>query len=176
MSGDPTASRLWHDADVYIAFDLDETRPATIDEDFGAGWDLVGLLDGEEGFTESREEEVSDHFAWGGILMRTGRRNFMLTKSFTAFEHNETTRRLRWPGSEAGEIKVPRPESVLIAFETVDNGVKHRVISRLRAEVTIDGDITENESDPASLPFVAKIYPDADGVLFDEQETAPASS
>lgn len=176
MSGDPTNARLWADADVYVAFDTEAPNPSDASDPFGEEWDLIGLLDGEEGFVESREEEVNDHFAWGGILMRTSRRNFKLMKSFTAFEHNDTTRRLRWPGSDPGEIKVPRPERIKIAFETREGGRVHRLISAFEAEVVPDGDFTENESDPASLAFASTIFPDADGVLFVEQETEPVSA
>lgn len=172
MSGDADNARLWADADVYVAFDLNTAAPADVDTAFGAGWDLVGLLDGDQGFVESRSEDVTDHFAWGGILMKTGRRNFKLTKSFTAFEHNDTTFALRWPGSTAGgDIIVPRPDRILVAFETREGDTIHRLISAYQAEVTLDGDVTENESDPASLSFLATIFPDADGVLFTEQDS-----
>ncbi len=176
MSGDAANARLWADADVYVAFDLETDPPADADTAFGAGWDLVGLLDGDQGFVEARAEDVTDHFAWGGILMKTGRRNFKLTKTFTAFEHNDTTFRLRWPGStQGGNIVVPRPERILVAFETREGDVVHRLISAYQAEVTLDGDVTENESDPASLAFVATIYPDAAGVLFTEQNSETGS-
>lgn len=175
MAGDPSNAKLWAEADVFIAFDTDEANPADADTAFGSGWDLVGLLDGDEGFTESRDEDVTDHFAWGGILMKTGRKNFKLTRTFIAFEHNEVTRQLRWPGSDPGELKVPRPVRVKIAFETREGSEVHRVISRYQAEVTVNDDITENESDPAALPFLVTIFPDDDGVLFDEQSNVDAS-
>jgi hypothetical protein len=172
MAGDPSNARQWVDADVYIAFDTSTANPANIGTVFGSGWELVGLLDGDQGFVESRDEDVTDHFAWGKILMRTSRRNFKLSRKFTAFETNAVTRRLRWPGSDAGQIVVPVPERVKIAFETRDGDMIHRVISAYEAEVTIDGDVTENEGDMSSLAFMVNIYPDGDGVLFVEQQTA----
>lgn len=179
MSGDADNAHLWADADVWVAFDLDTDAPASIDDDFAdtAGWELVGLLDGDAGFVESRDEDVNDRFAWGGLLMRTSRNHFKLTEKFTAYEHNETTRRLRWPGSDAGEIRVPRPENILIAFETLDTetGTLHRVISAHHAQCVIDGDVTSNETDMAALPFLVTIYPDGTGLLFTEQETAEGS-
>ena len=160
MAGDAENTHLWADADVYVSFDLEAAEPADADTPFGGDWELIGLLDGEEGFVEAREEEQSDHYAWGGILFKTSRRNFKLTRTFTAFEDNETTRRLRWPGSAGNEIRVPRAERVLIAFETREGDVTRRVISAYQAEVVINGDVTENEVDPAALPFIATIYPD----------------
>jgi hypothetical protein len=160
VAGDADNTRLWADADVYVSFDLEAESPVDETTEFGADWELIGLLDGEQGFVETREEEETDHYAWGGILFKTGRRNFKLTRTFTAFEDNETTRRLRWPGSEGDEIRVPRPERVLIEFETREGDLVRRVISAYQAEVKINGDVTENEVDPAALPFVATIFPD----------------
>lgn len=175
MSGDPTNARLWTDADVYIATSLATANPASINAAFGAGWDLVGLLDGDDGFTEAREEDVNDHFAWGGILVRTGRSHFKLTKTFTALEDNDVTFDLRWPGStRGGSIVVPTPAQVKIAFETREGDVAHRLISANYAEITLDGDVTENEPDLAKLQFVATIFPtgDSPAVLFNEQHEA----
>jgi len=59
----------------------------------------VGLLDGDQGFEESRSEDVKDHFAWGGILVATTRSKFKLEKKFTVLEDNVQTRALIWPGS-----------------------------------------------------------------------------
>lgn len=175
MSGDAANAHLWADADVFISFDLNAALPADQDADFSAAWEQVGLLDGDAGFTESRSEDVTDHFAWGGILMKTGRKNFKLTKKFTAFEINETTDRLRWPGSTGANRVVPVPERVLIAFELREDDLVHRLISAYQAEVVPDGDITENESDVAKLAFVATIFPDGDGVLFVAQPSALGS-
>lgn len=169
MSGDAANAHLWVDADVYVSFDLNAATPADESTAFAAEWELVGLLDGDAGFAESREEDITDHFAWGGILFKTGRRNFKLQKKFTAFEDNAVTHRLRWPGSSAGELVVPRPERVMVAFEVREGAVTHRLISAYQAEIVPDGDVTENEADPASLAFVATIYPDTDGVLWIEQ-------
>jgi hypothetical protein len=178
MSGDPSNARLWSDADVYVAFDVDAPDPANVGAAFGAEWDLVGLLNGEDGFTESRNWDETDHYAWGGILVRTGRRNFKLTKSFTAVEYNGVVRRLMWPGSDVGEIKVPRPERVKIAFELRDGdtGQVHRLISAYEAEVMPDGDREENEADVSQHSFMVTIFPDDDGVLFIEQTTSPVSA
>lgn len=177
MAGDPTNARLWADADVYVSFDLEAEIPTDVETVFNGDWDLIGLLDGETGFTETREMEKSDKYAWGSILMRTSRRNFKETKKFTAFEHNDTTHRLRWPGSDTpGELKVPtKPESILIAFETREGDTVHRLISKYRVECEQDGDFVENEADPASLAFVVTVFPNADGVLWIEQETETGS-
>lgn len=170
MAGDPTNASIWPDADVFVG-PTTAANPATVDDEFPAEWGLVGLLDGDQGFVQSRDEEVNDHYAWGGILVRTSRRNFKQTISFTALEDNEETRALIWPGSPAGQLIVPRPERIKIAFETREGDKVKRLISHFQAEVNVNGDITDSESDLTRYELVATIFPDADGVLFDEQAT-----
>ncbi|WP_030303506.1 hypothetical protein [Streptomyces katrae] len=171
MAGDPLKANLWTDADVYISTNLSATLPANAGTPFGVDWDLVGLLDGDDGFPESRDEDTDDKYAWGGILVRTSRTHFKLTKSFTALEDNDTTFSLLWPGSTASVIKVPRPAKVLVAFETREGDKVRRLITSNYAEVTLDGDHGENETDLESATFVATIFPTADGDLFDRQTT-----
>lgn len=173
MAGDPTNASLWTDADVYVG-PLTAVNPATIDDPFGSDWGLVGLLDGDEGFSESRDEDKDDKYAWGGILVRTSRAHFKLTKSFTALEDNATTRSLIWPGSTDTQIVVPKPQPVKIGFETREGATVKRLITARYAEVDVDGDITENETDLTAYPLVATIFPTAEKVLFLRQYTAGA--
>lgn len=177
MAGDPSNARLWADADVYVAFLADTPTPAvpaTAGTPFGSDWDLVGLLDGETGFTDTRNIEETDHYAWGSILIRTSRRNFKWTRSFTALEKNETVDRLMWPGSTWDELYVPstRVERVKVAFETRDGDIIYRLISHYEAEITVNGDVNENETDIASVPFLVTVFPDDTGLLFDRQSNA----
>lgn len=176
MAADPANARLWSNADVYVTFDLAAVVPATEATAFAASWYQVGLLDGDDGFTTSRSEDSSDSFAWGGILMRSTHKNFKLTKSFTAFESNATVNRLMWPGSVAASIKVPVIEKVKIAFETRDGAIIRRVISANYAEVTVDGDMNENENDIMSVKFLATIFPTGAGILFTVQPVMPLAT
>jgi hypothetical protein len=171
VAGDPTNASLWTDADVYVG-PLTAVDPATIDDPFGSDWGLVGLLDGDEGFSESRDEDVDDKYAWGGILVRTSRAHFKLTKSFTVLEDNATTRGLIWPGSTDTQIIVPRPARIKMAFETREGDKVKRLITAQYAEVSVDGDITENETDLTSVSLVATIFPTSGKVLFNRQFTA----
>lgn len=171
MAGDPLKANLWTDADVYISTNLSATLPADANTPFGVDWDLVGLLDGDDGFPESRDEDTDDKFAWGGILVKTSRNHFKLTKSFTALEDNDTTFSLLWPGSSATQIVVPRPAKVLVAFETREGDKVRRLITANYAEVSLDGDHGENETDLESMTFVSTIYPTGGGVLFNRQTT-----
>jgi uncharacterized protein YjdB len=171
VAGDPLKANLWTDADVYISTNLSAAVPADANTPFGVDWDLVGLLDGDEGFPESRDEDTDDKFAWGGILVKTSRNHFKLTKNFTALEDNETTYSLLWPGSTASQIIVPRPAKVKVAFETREGDKVRRLITANYAEVSLDGDHGENESDLESMGFAATIYPTGAGVLFTRQTT-----
>lgn len=169
MAGDPAQAELWPDADVYVAFDLDADIPADESEEFGAGWDLVGLLDGDQGFAYGREQDVNDRFAWGGIIVRTTRKNFKQTVKWTALERNESTRRLAYPGSTPGLIVVPKPEFHLIAFETREDDKVKRLISKYRAQTDLDADIEDKEDELTKYAFVTTVFPNADGELFVEQ-------
>ncbi len=173
MAGDTTKARLWANADIWIADSLATANPVDANTAFGAGWTLAGLLDGDDGMPESRDEDVNDYFAWGGILVRTARNHFKLTKSFTALEDNPTTRALLWPGSTSSQIVVPVPVPRKIAFETRDTsaGVILRRITRNYSIIALDGDRDENETDLTKAKFAAVIYPDASGVLFDRYES-----
>lgn len=173
MAGDPSKATLWPDADVYVATDLTAAAPATATDPFPSAWSLVGLLDGDAGFVQARDEDTNDLYAWGGILVRTSRRNFKQTVGFTALEDNATTLDLIWPNSTATQLIVPRPKRIKIAFELRENDRIKRLISHFQAEVAIDGDITDQEADLTRYEFLATIFPDADGVLFDRQEELP---
>lgn len=170
MAGDPANASIWPDANVYVAA-LGSTIPADEDTAFNGSWDLVGLLDGDEGFAHDRSESVTDHFAWGGILVRTSRKDFKYEVKFTPLEWNDTVRDLVFPNSPAGTIIVPRPVRILIAFETIEDTVVRRLISKYQAEVSVDGTITDQEDDLTKYPLKATIFPNAAGELFTEQPT-----
>lgn len=165
MSGTPANASVWADADVLVSL-IGSPIPADTSTAFSAAWSLVGLLDGSDGFEESRDEDVKDHFAWGGILVATSRKNFKLTKKFSVLEDNVTTRSLIWPGSTASQIIVPRPANLMIAFETRSGGKIRRVISKNYAQITVDGSIKDSEEDLTKAPLAAVIFPDSAGVLF----------
>lgn len=174
MSGNPQNATIWGDANVYTA-PLDAPNPATIDDPFGPQWDLVGLLDGEAGFEEARSRDSNDFFAWGQILVRTSRRNFVLTRKFVALEDNAVVAGLVWPGSSATKRVVPKANHRFkIAFETFDGDKKKRVISTLYVEVEEVATISEKESELTKFEITVKIYPTGEGELFDVQGTDEA--
>jgi len=175
MSGNTTNASVWADADVYIA-PAGTAIPANVDAAFGAGWDLVGLLDGSAGFEYSRSEDKADHYAWGGILVATTRKNHKSMYKFTALEDNATVRSLIWPGSTASEIKVPVVANLMVAFETTTGGKTKRMITRNYAQIDLNGSIKDSEDDLTKRTLDVTIFPDTDGVLFDAQGSPAVSS
>jgi len=174
MGGDPSNAAVWSGADVYIGGDT-ATIPVA-GAAFDNTWDLVGLLNGDDGFSEDMSLDKSDFYAWGGILVATTRRNFKLTRTFTAYEDNKTVFDLWYPGHDVtfdvdgtyeGDILVPDLQAKFkIAFETNSGGVIKRVVSKNYAQVDERGTNKEGENDIASRAFTVAIYPDSGGGLF----------
>lgn len=184
MAGNPNNAAVWANADVYVGA-LTATNPPDGDP-FGVDWDAVGLLNGDDGFTEQMASESNDFYAWGGILVATTRKNFKLTRQFTAYEDNETVMDLVYPGNTlvfdgeggyAGDLVVPDlGHKFKIGFETRNGDVVKRVISKNYAQIDARGDSKEGESDLASRPLTVAIYPDENGVLFATYKGTVAAS
>lgn len=179
MAGDPTNVKIWEDADVRILKPVSIVEPATLTSltpaDIDAPWDplwlLVGLLDGSDGFGESREWTESEHMAWGYGLVKVSSRNFKLTRKFTALEENTAVEYLYSPGDTAGKVIVAKPALVYIGFETTDDlGGKERLISTMPARVTAP-ESNRNEENLASKAFTVNIYPNSAKELFNRQKT-----
>lgn len=176
MSGNAKNTALWSGADVYVA-PSGTAGPATLTGAWPAGWEAAGLLDGAEGFTESRDEDTSENYAWGSILYRTTRSKHKRTFKFVALEDNAVTFDLVNPGSErasvagvrTSKIKAPTSKRFAIGFETRDGD---RIKRRFgEATVTEVGDIKEGEEDPTVYEVTVVMFPDADGVIYTTVET-----
>jgi len=175
MAGDPSKAAVWANADVYIG-PLTATNP-TGGAAFSDDWDAVGLLSGDDGFGEQIATDSSDFFAWGGILVATTRKNFKLTRTFTAYEDNATMFDLWWPGHDVtfgesgyeGDLYVPDLQAKFkIAFETRSGSQIKRVVSANYAQLDERGESKEGENDLASRAATVAIYPaaaDSDGKL-----------
>ncbi|MBB6173726.1 hypothetical protein HNR23_003786 [Nocardiopsis mwathae] len=172
--GNAKNASVWAFADVYIA-PLDASVPRG-GEPFGPEWEQVGLLDGEEGFTEAIEVESEDLYAWGGVLVASTQNNFKLTRKFLPFEDNKVVYDLMYPGHDvsfdgdggyAGAINVPDLQAKFkIAFETRTGNTIKRTISANYAMVAERGEATENAAELAKREITVAIYPtdaDADG-------------
>lgn len=172
MAGDVANPRIWAGADVYVA-PVGSTAPTNVATAWAAAWDALGLLDGEAGMTESRSEDQVDHFAWGGVLVRTTRSKHKRTITVTALEDNLIVFGLVQPGSTAATatgittrtVKVPTTDPRAFGIELVDGTIiKRRVIPR--GEIVAVNDISLNDADMAVFELTINIYPDAAGVLY----------
>ncbi|UDL14619.1 major tail protein [Arthrobacter phage KeAlii] len=183
MAGDATNTALWTGADVYIAAE-GTAGPADLTTAWGAGWDAAGLLDGEDGITETREGDSSDHYAWGGLLYRRTMSKHKRTFKFVALEDNDVTFDLVNPGStrttdgvsgvRTAKIKAPvAGMKFSVGFETRDGDkVKRRYAKH--AEVVEVGEIKDSETEPTVYEITVVVYPEADGTLYTTVDDDPA--
>lgn len=184
MSGDAKNTALWSGADVFIA-PADTDGPTDVATAWAAAWKVAGLLDGEEGITEARDGDSSEHYAWGGILFKRTSSKHKRTFKFVALEDNDVIFSLVNPGStrttdvatgvRKGTIKVPKGYRFAVGFEVREDGkVKRRFA--LNAEVQEIGEIKESETEPTVYEITVVIFPEADGTLYHTVETDPATA
>jgi hypothetical protein len=178
MAGDAKNTALWTGADVYIGPE-DAVGPADVSTVWGATWDAVGLLDGEEGVTEGRDGDSSEHYAWGGLLYRRTASKHKRTFKFVALEDNDVVFQLVNPGStrstvtgvRTGKIKAPvAGMKFSVGFDFRDGEKVKRRFAK-SAEVIEVGEIKESESEPAIYEITVVIYPESDGTLYTTVET-----
>ncbi|MCZ9884641.1 phage tail tube protein [Arthrobacter sp. B2a2-09] len=182
MAGNADNTALWQGADVFIA-PVDTAGPDDVSTAWGADWKVAGLLDGASGFTETRDQDTSEHYAWGGVLFRRTSSKHKRSIKFVALEDNDVTFGLVNPGStrsttsgvRKGKIKIPTRKSFAIGFEVRDGDkIKRRIVKH--AEVSEIADITESESDPTVYEITVLIFPEADNTLYTTVESDPATA
>lgn len=188
MAGSTDNPRIWLGADAFVA-PVGTTAPTDVTTALDAAFKALGLLS-EDGMTESRESDSTDHFAWGGTLVRTTRSKHKRSMTITALEDNSAVFGLVNPGStrtvSAGPappagtstavVKTPAKDERAFVLELKDGAItKRRAIPR--AEVTEIADITLSDSELTAYELTITIYPAADGTLYrditnDAQATA----
>lgn len=181
MAGDTENPRIYRLGDVY-AGDLDTPAPTDVETALNAGFEPLGLLS-EDGLTESREEEVTDHYAWGGILVRTTRSKHKRSFRVTALEDNPIVFDLVNPGSTAEtaggvttrEVSVPVSSPKAFVFEVTDGDYVAR-IHVARGEVIEVGDVVRGEADMVMRELTINVYPDEEGLLYTEITSDPAAT
>jgi hypothetical protein len=171
MAGDTANPRVWVNADVFVG-PVGTPGPTDTITALDAAFDPLGLLS-EDGLTESRADNVTNHYAHGGILVRTTRSQHERTFKVTALEDNATVWALVNPGStkssSAGTtvrtVVIPQPSPQAFVIELHDgNIIKRRHIPK--AEVTEVGDQTISDNELAMYELTIKVYPGADGTLY----------
>lgn len=173
MAGDTDNPRIWVDGDVYTAI-VGSSEPTNTTSPWAAAWDALGLLS-EDGLTESREEDSTDHYAWGGILVRTRRSKHKRTFVVSALEDNPVVQDVINPGSTTltqlgittRTVKVPEPNERMFGIELVDGEIIKRIVIP-RGEVTQVGDTVYVDSQMQMRELTITVYPDETGVLYKE--------
>lgn len=173
MAGDATNAGQWTDADVLIA-PIGSTVPVDVTSAWNASFNLVGLLDGGEGFTETRDEDTNETYAWGGLLVKRSKSKHKRTFKFVALEDNDTVFALVNPGSTrstnagltSSVIKVPVGlNEFMVGFEVTD-GVTTKRRWLKRATVESVGEIKEGEEEVTVYEITIIAYPESDGTLY----------
>ncbi|MGC5319313.1 hypothetical protein ACPXB5_11305 [Micromonospora arida] len=175
MAGDPTKAALWSGADVYVNETVGDDGPEDLTTAWAAEWENAGLLDGEEGFEEERDEDSEEYYAWGGILVKKTKSKHKRTIKFVCLEDNLVTFGLVNPGSTrttatgvtTSVVKVPTGREFAIGFEVRDGKKRKRRIVK-RAEVDTVDAVKEAETELTVYTITVVIYPEADGTLYTE--------
>ncbi|MET9425651.1 hypothetical protein ABZY06_33945 [Streptomyces sp. NPDC006540] len=182
MAGDVANPRLWEGADLWVApvgTDLPTTLAAAMST--VAAWEAVGLLS-EDGASESRDEDSSDFFGWGGQLIRTRRSKHKRTITVTCLEDNLTVFGLVNPEStvttddltstNTRTVKIPKSDKRAFCLEMTDGDIKRRRFVPT-GEVTEVGEVTLSDSELSAYALTITIYPDSDGVLYQDIDNDP---
>jgi hypothetical protein len=171
MAGDTDNPRLWTGADFYAA-PVGTAAPTDVATTLAAAWLAVGLLS-EDGASESRDQDSTDHYAWGGKLVRTTRSKHKRQIKVTCLEDNLVVFGLVNPGSTATTtggvttrvIKVPKQDPRAFLLELRDGDItKRRVIPK--GEVDSVAETTMSDSELTAYELTMTIYPAADDTLY----------
>lgn len=180
MAGATTNAHSWDNADVYVA-PTGTTGPTDLTTALNVAFLPVGLLDGDEGFTEGRDEDRADHYAWGGILIKTTRAHHKRTIRFVALEDNTTTFGLLNPGSttataasvDTRTVKTPVSDKRAWVFELKESGTVKKRRHVPSAEVVDVADIVNSEGAVVAFDMTLSVYPASDGTLWKDIVVTP---
>ncbi|THA56100.1 hypothetical protein [Streptomyces sp. A1136] len=171
MAGNTDNPRLWEGADFYVA-PVGTTAPTDIVTALAAAWKPAGLLS-EDGASESRDQDSSDLYAWGGKLVRTTKSKHKRQIKVTCLEDNLVVWGLVNPNSTAATtggvttrtIKIPKSDPRAFLLELHDGLLTtRRVIPK--GEVSEVGEVTLSDSELQAFELTITIYPSSSDVLY----------
>ena len=178
MSGNSLNAGLWASGKVLVA-PMGTAGPTDVTTAWPAAYLEAGLLDGEQGFEETRSETSNDYYAWGGLLVKSTKSKQKRQIKFYALEDNEVVFALVNPGSTRATanslvtsgIKSPTTAEFAIGFEVTDGAkVKRRYCERATVEAI--GNIKESEAALTVYEITVTLYPDSNGYLYHEIKAA----
>lgn len=180
MSGDVANPRLWEGADLYTG-PIGTALPAALATAMSTvpAWKAVGLLS-EDGASESRDEDVSEFYSWGGRLVRTRRSKHKRQIKVTCLEDNLVVFGLTNPNSTVATatgvntrtVKIPKSEKVAFVLELVDGAITRRRHIPT-GEVVEVGAVTLSDSDLQAFELTITIYPDSADILYLDYDNDP---
>lgn len=179
MSGSIANPRIWEGADVYVA-PVGTSAPTDVSTAWAAPWENIGLLS-EDGAEETLEADSTDHFTWGGLLVRTTRNKFKRSMKVTALEDNALLFEVLNPGSTASTdgtglttrtFKVPTNNPLAFGLETRDGDITRRRIIPT-GEVATEGTRAISSSEMTMVELLIAVYPDGNGVYYTDLTDDP---
>lgn len=176
MAGDATKAGRWTEADVWVA-PLGTTPPADIDTIPGAGWELIGFLDGDAGVVKSLDEDSDTLKAWGGAPLEDVSTFNGETFQFTALEDNDVVWQVIYQGSDApttatgtttrvAKVPVRGPQAWLIRLTRSTGALKQYLIPKGVGRPS--SDLTENETDLGGAEITVNVLADSSNQLHTE--------
>jgi hypothetical protein len=174
VAGDTSNPRIWETADVYRA-PIGSTAPTDVVTAWDGAYKALGLVSEDDGIVESREEDLNDFYAYGGILIRTARSKHKRTFKVVALEDNPIVWGLVNPGSTAATntgvttrtIKVPTTEFWAFGFHFTDGSITKR-LAIPRGQIVTVGEAQFMDSDMLKRELTINIIPSASRVLYYE--------
>lgn len=181
MAGNPENVDIWSGADVFFDFTRTAPAPTDLTTAWDALWIPAGLLNGDDGMTESRDESSEDHFAWGSILVRTTFGQHKRTVSVVMLEDNATVFELINPGDSTrtvadgvitSEVYVPQRRKLRMGLELKDGAkTKRRIIETVELGEVAEVQSAENTMQQYNATL--SVYPDGAGKLWTDLKTDP---
>jgi hypothetical protein len=171
-------ARIWAGAIVQVA-PTGTTAPVDVDTPLDAAFDDLGLI-GEEGITLSSTSDNAEHYAYGGLHIRTTRNKFKKAIKVLALENNPAVYDLVNPGSTAATtaslttrtVSTPTVNEKMFVFETSDGDVTRRIVIP-RGEVTDIGDTVFIDSAMSAVELTIEAYASSAGVFYLELTDDP---
>ncbi|WP_181009014.1 hypothetical protein [Streptomyces sp. SM12] len=179
-TGNPNNPRIWEGADLFTAPVGTEPAIALAEPITDTpAWVPVGLLS-EDGASESRDEDRTDHYSWGGRLVRTTRSKHKRQITVTCLEDNLVVFGLTNPGSSVSTangvntrtVRVPRSNPVSFLLELRDGAITRRR-HIMRGEVEEVGEVSLSDSSMSAFALTITIYPVEGDVLYRDYDNDP---
>ena len=179
--GDTANPRIWTDSLVYAGA-VGTTAPTDTSTSLNAAYKDLGLVT-EDGLTITQEQEVKDHYASGGIPVRSTFSKEKRTFKFVALEDNQYVFPLVNPGSTQSTstgtttrvVKTKTPNPMSFVFQQTDGSYKRR-LHIAKGEVTDVAEIKASDADMQMFEITVTVYASAAGVYYTEITTDPAAA